>query len=77
MAIIDLLTVCFILCLFSLGFKLIENIKEEDRDLELGDLRDTLQCYEEEINMLYDLIDELEFDLGMVNTLLEEAQKRT
>lgn len=67
MAIIDLLTICFVLCLFSLGFKMLENAREEESfenelllaEAEIRELRDEVRYLQSNIEYLNTQINRL------------------
>lgn len=53
MALVDLLVVCFVLCLFSLGFRLVDIAREEESmEYELREARSEIKRLREEVDFL-------------------------
>lgn len=60
MALIDLLTVCFILCLFSIGFKLVDIAREEESyEQELLDAQQEINILKSEVEYLNSYVEHL------------------
>lgn len=58
MALVDLLVVCFILCLFSLGFRLVDIAREEETfEYELIEARSEIKRLREEVDFLIEQLD--------------------
>lgn len=65
MAIIDLLTICFILCLFSIGFKLIETARaEETYEADLRDAQDEIKILKSEVAYLNSYVEHLRVQIN-------------
>jgi len=61
MLLVDILTICFILCLFSIGFKLFETIREEEiYETDLSIAKDEISSLKSEISALTDYIEYLQ-----------------
>lgn len=63
MLLVDLMTMCFIVCLFSIGFKLLEEIKEEEK-------------YETDLSIAKEEIQNLKSEIAYLNSYIEYQQNK-